>query len=52
MLEVDFLTTEGNFDAAITQIDEIITLSDGDDAIPFVFKANTLAQKVTRILCC
>jgi hypothetical protein len=46
MLEVDFMTTEGNFDEALAQIEEIISLSDGDDAIPHVFKANTLAQKV------
>ncbi len=45
MLEVDFMTTEGNFDGAVSQIDEIIALSDGDDAIPYVFKANTLAQR-------
>jgi hypothetical protein len=50
MLEVDFLTTEGNFDLAVRQIDDIISLSDGDDAIPYVFKANTLAQKVCSSL--
>lgn len=46
MLEVDFMTTEGQYDEALTHIEEIIALSDGDDAIPYVFKANTLAQKV------
>jgi len=45
MLEVDFMTTEGQYDEALAQIEEIIALSDGDDAIPHVFKANTLAQK-------
>jgi hypothetical protein len=46
MLEVDMMTTDGQYDEALTVIDEIIALSDGDDAIPHVFKANTLAQKV------
>jgi hypothetical protein len=53
MLEVDFMTTEGLYDEALAQINEIISLSDGDDAIPHVFKANTLAQKVvTPLSCC
>jgi hypothetical protein len=46
MLEVDFMTTEGRFDEALSQIEEILSLSDGDDAIPHVVKVNTLAQKV------
>jgi len=45
MLEVEFMTTDGNFDGAVEQIDRVIAKSDGDDAIPYVFKANTLAQK-------
>lgn len=50
MLEVDFMSQEGNYDGAINQIEEIINLSEGDDAIPYVFKANTLAQKVFFIV--
>lgn len=50
MLEVDFMSQEGNYEAALSQIEEIISLSDGDDAIPYVFKANTLAQKVLLLL--
>ena len=50
MLEVDMMTTDGQFDEALSVIDEIISLSDGDDAIPHVFKANTLAQKVCKII--
>ena len=46
MLNVDFMTTEGDFDGATAEIEALIAKSDGDDAIPYVFKANTLAQKV------
>jgi hypothetical protein len=50
MLSVDFLSTEGDFDGATEEIEALIKSSDGDDAIPYVFKANTLAQKVRTSL--
>jgi hypothetical protein len=46
MIEMDMMTTEQKYDEAFSLIDEIISLSDGDDVIPHVLKANTLFQKV------
>lgn len=40
------MSTEGDFDGAAEEIEALIKSSDGDDAVPYVFKANTLAQKV------
>ena len=45
MLSVDFMSTEGDFAGATQAVDELIASSDGDDAIPYVFKANTTAQQ-------
>jgi hypothetical protein len=40
------MIADGKFDEALRVIDEMILLSDGSDALPHVYKANTFFQKV------